>query len=268
MSTADMDTILEGLPVIDADTCISKPHDLWTANAPAALRARLPQVKELDGAKHRVVDGDIDLGADTPVSVVRSDGRKSDGIELFGWSQDDVHVASCDMKARVRNMFGRAAWQSTDLPDKPALGSTALFLENARVLGNLLYNGVLERFPKVKVVSVESGIGCLPFPLESLDYELHETVANANGKLKMLASEYFERQVYGCFWLEKTALSKLVEDIGVENVLFETDFPHPTFLYPDDREHVTEVMGGLNPHVRKRVFQDAAAELYRIPLPA
>src|SRR5690606_3742048 len=63
------------------------------------------------------------------------------------------------------NMFGRAAWQSTDFAEKLALGSTALFLENARVLGNLLYSGVLERFPEVKVVSVESGIGWLPFLL-------------------------------------------------------------------------------------------------------
>ena len=165
------------------------------------------------------------------------------------------------------NMFGTASWNSMDMSERLALGSATLFFDNARVLGNLLYSGILERFPKVKVVSVESGIGWIPFLLETLDYEAQETGSYKNGKLKMLPSEYFRRQVYGCFWFETNAPQKLIQDVGVNNVLFETDFPHPTCLYPNNRNHLQKAMGHLDENICRRVLQDNAAELYRIPLP-
>ena len=66
------------------------------------------------------------------------------------------------------------------------------------------------------------------------------------------------------FWFERLAAEKLIEDIGVGNVLVETDVPHPTCLYPGAREHFRDVLGGLDPAVRRRVLHDNAAELYRI----
>ena len=50
----------------------------------------------------------------------------------------------------------------------------------------------------------------------------------------------------------------------MNNVLVETDVPHPTCLYPGAREHFAEVMGQLDDHTRQRVLHDNAAELYRI----
>ena len=46
-----------------------------------------------------------------------------------------------------------------------------LFINNGRVMGNLILSGLLDRYTKVKFVSVESGIGWLPFLLEAIDYE-------------------------------------------------------------------------------------------------
>ena len=104
MNPTNRDGIFDGLCVMDVDTHISEPHDLWTENAPVSVRDRLPRVKEIDGAKHWIVDGDINLGAATPASVVRHDGNKSNGIEFFNWSMEEVHAASYDMEARVRLM--------------------------------------------------------------------------------------------------------------------------------------------------------------------
>ena len=49
--------LLEGIKVIDADTHLSEPHDLWTRRAPAALRERVPQVKTINGVRTWVIDG-------------------------------------------------------------------------------------------------------------------------------------------------------------------------------------------------------------------
>jgi hypothetical protein len=50
-------------------------------------------------------------------------------------------------------------------------------------------------------------------------------------------------------------------------VLFETDFPHPTCLYPDPIAFVDKALAGVDDHTKRRVLQDNAAELYKIPLP-
>ena len=91
-------------------------------------------------------------------------------------------------------------------------------MENSRVISNMICGGVLERFPTLKVVSVESGIGWIPFMLEAIDYEWEETGSQSEIALSMKPSDYFRRQVYGCFWFEKTAPKTLVESIGEDNL--------------------------------------------------
>jgi len=166
------------------------------------------------------------------------------------------------------NMFGRASWDSMGMRRSLALGSASLFMENSRVIGNLLYSGILERFPKVKVVSVESGIGWIPFMLEALDYEWNETGSKDEIDLPMPPSEYFKRQVYGCFWFEKSAPKSLVDTIGADNLLFETDFPHPTCLYPEVNEYIADVTSDWSETTRRKILQDNAAALYRVDLPS
>jgi predicted TIM-barrel fold metal-dependent hydrolase len=162
------------------------------------------------------------------------------------------------------NMFGRAAWPSMGLRRKLALGSAGLFMENSRVVGNMLYSGVLERYPNIKVVSVESGIGWIPFMLEALDYEWSETSSMEECGLQMLPSEYFKRQMYGCFWFEKTAPKKLIEAVGENNIMFETDFPHPTCLYPDVQGYLEEITEDWSDTTKRKILRENAAALYKI----
>jgi hypothetical protein len=58
----------------------------------------------------------------------------------------------------------------------------------------------------------------------------------------------------------------LIEDIGVNNVLVETDVPHPTCLYPSTREHFAKVLADVDPMVQRLVLQDNAAKLYGIAI--
>ncbi|MFM8303674.1 MAG: amidohydrolase family protein [Actinomycetota bacterium] len=163
--------------------------------------------------------------------------------------------------------FGTSSWPSQDDERKLAIGSAMMYLSNARVLANLVFSGVFERFPTVKFVSVESGIGWIPFFLESLDYQLHESAPNVVDMLSMLPSEYFRRQVYGCFWFENAALAPVIDALGADNVLFETDYPHPTCLYPDPLPRAAEAVADLDDDTVRKIMQDNAAALYRLELP-
>jgi uncharacterized protein len=67
------------------------------------------------------------------------------------------------------------------------------------------------------------------------------------------------------FWFEECAPLKLIEDIGIRNVLVETDIPHPTCLYPGPKEHFERVLETWSDQIRRRIMQDNAAELYNLP---
>src|SRR5262249_20115298 len=77
--------------------------------------------------------------------------------------------------------------------------STVAQMGNLVCIVNLIWSGLLDRFPQLKFVSVESGIGWLPFMLESLDYQF---VENGVDDLKLRPTEYFQRQIYGSYWFE------------------------------------------------------------------
>jgi predicted TIM-barrel fold metal-dependent hydrolase len=147
---------------------------------------------------------------------------------------------------------------------KLSLGGAAIFLSQVRWLSNLLVSDVPERYPNLKFVSVESGIGWLPFLLESLDYQFGETAPEHLAHLSMKPSEYFKRQFYGCFWFESRSLGSAIEQLGADQVMFETDFPHPTCLYPDSTSRVREAIADLDPVVQKKILRDNAAALYKI----
>jgi predicted TIM-barrel fold metal-dependent hydrolase len=160
--------------------------------------------------------------------------------------------------------FGTYPWESQNDDTKLAIGGTLLFIGNARVVTNIILSGMLERHPTMKMVSVESGVGWIPFILEALDYEMSENAPKELDKLSMLPSEYFKRQLYATFWFEKNNVPALIASVGEDNVLFETDFPHPTCLYPKPLETVADKMSTLTPEVQRKVLGENAAKLYRL----
>jgi uncharacterized protein len=163
--------------------------------------------------------------------------------------------------------FGDAPWPSFSDAVKLALGSAVLYLSNVRVLGNLIYSGIFERFPKLKMVSVESGIGWIPFFLEALDHQESETSSGQLDHLSMKPSDYFRRQIYGTFWFERRNIANNIRVVGVDNCMFETDFPHPTCLYPDPLESAWEGLIGFSDGDRRKVLSSNAAKLYSISVP-
>jgi len=164
------------------------------------------------------------------------------------------------------NFYGNYFWGSQHEYVKPAIGGTLLFINNARVVVNVILCGMLDRHPGLKLVSVESGIGWVPFILETMDYELVENAPAQAADLNRMPSEYFKDHWYATFWFERNQgnLQALVDSVGEDNILFETDFPHPTCLYPKPLDSVAEKMATLRPATRRRILGENAAALYRL----
>ena len=169
----------------------------------------------------------------------------------------NFHIGSADF-----TMFQNSPWPSMGPERKTAIGATMLYMDNARVIVNLLYSDIIDRFPHLRFVSVESGLGWIPFILEACEYQWDEMVPTEVRHHQMRPTEKFRQAFYACFWFEQEGPQRLIDKVGVDRVLFETDFPHPTCLYPKSREHLQHVLGGVSDHTRRRVLRDNAAELY------
>jgi hypothetical protein len=94
-----------GRKVIDTDTHLTEPHDLWTKRAPARFKDRVPQVKVHDGVRSWIVDGDkILLQGAIPASTVKRDGTRWPGLEFINHQFEEVHPASHSARERVQLM--------------------------------------------------------------------------------------------------------------------------------------------------------------------
>ena len=146
--------------------------------------------------------------------------------------------------------------------------TTSLFLDNGRQLADLLLSGVLPRFPELEFVSVESGIGFIPFILESCDYAFDfGQMRREKPEFELLPSEYFARQVYGCYIFEQRGPRELLDWIGEDKIMYETDYPHPLCLYGNVREKIDGALGDIAPEARHKVLFGNASRLYDVPVP-
>jgi predicted TIM-barrel fold metal-dependent hydrolase len=150
-----------------------------------------------------------------------------------------------------------------------ARASVLAFVDNARCLTDLICGGVCHRFPDLQMVSVESGVGWVPFVLEALDWQWHNCgVRREHPEYDLLPSEYFRRQIYASFWFESDGIAKALE-LYPDNVLFETDYPHPTCQAPgpasvgtNPHRYAERVLAGVPEVTLQKVMHDTAARLY------
>lgn len=148
--------------------------------------------------------------------------------------------------------------------------SSLMIMDNKKCLADIIFSGVCHRFPKLRFVSVESGVGWIQNALESFDWQWQNSgVRREHPEYELLPSEYFKRQIFGCFWFEDEGLHPAVE-LYPDNLLYETDFPHPTCMHPGPqalaaerpREYADRVLSRLPDETLEKLFHKNAVALY------
>jgi hypothetical protein len=94
-------------------------------------------------------------------------------------------------------------------------------------------------------------------------YEMSETKTG----FKATPKETFQRQIYGCTWFEQENIVNDVRRLGVDNVMFETDFPHPTCLYPSPLKLFADKTAQFTAEETAKVLGGNAVRVYSLPLP-
>jgi predicted TIM-barrel fold metal-dependent hydrolase len=150
-----------------------------------------------------------------------------------------------------------------------AKGAAMGQMNNMSTIIDLTAGGVCARFPRLKMVSVESGFGYIPYLLELLDFHWRNMAPAGTKRDELLPSEYFRRQMFGTFWFEASSVP-LMED-WQDQLMFQTDFPHrggltPTQLNPDRSPKVVirENLAHLPEPTLRKLLHDNAATLYHL----
>jgi len=182
------------------------------------------------------------------------------------WDTAQELGVPCNFHIGAGAPMGGGAWPGYDMPRMMAAMSLVLFTGNIRCVTNLIVSGLLDRFPRLAFVSVESGVGWVPFVIDALDYQIDENMGPKRGGLKLRAREYFQRQIYASYWFETGSVAPAIAALGEDNIMFETDFPHPTCLYPEVSKVVNESLGSQPERVQRKVLYETAARLYGVDL--
>ena len=144
-----------------------------------------------------------------------------------------------------------------------AVQITSFQMGMSRILMEVIFGGVLEKYPDVTLVIGESGIGWIPYVLEHMDLEWEEQFKDLT--LTMKPSEYWYRQCRATYQSDTVGL-KLLDVLGEDNVMWGSDFPHPDGVWPDSQDFLEREVGHLPEATRRKVICENAAKLYGFPL--
>ena len=168
-----------------------------------------------------------------------------------------------EAKVTINMHIGSGSKMPSTSPDAPAaVGSTLTFANCCFSMVDWLMSGLFNKFPDLKIAYSEGQIGWIPYILERADTVWMENRGWGGVADKVLQppSELFRDHVYGCFFDDPHGV-RSIEEIGVDNVTYETDYPHSDSTWPHSLKIAEEQMIGLSDEVAYKVLRGNAIEM-------
>jgi predicted TIM-barrel fold metal-dependent hydrolase len=136
-------------------------------------------------------------------------------------------------------------------------------LSSGEALGMWVLTGVLERFPRLKVVFVEPGIGWVSWWLYMVDDMATRQGYDFPG-LRALPSEYFRRNVSLTFVDEPDVIRHAHDRLGIENIMWSSDYPHPVSSWPNSKPIIESLFADASDDDRELVLAGNAARVWNL----
>jgi len=132
----------------------------------------------------------------------------------------------------------------------------------AQIIPNIIFSGIAYRFPRLKWVFAETGIGSVSCAQTACDHEWERRRLWRHG-LNTRPSELIRKQVFVNFWYEQAGI-RLRQEIGIDNIMWESDYPHIASTYPESWKFVERSLHGVPEDERKKMLYVNAQTLYRL----
>ncbi|CAB4894175.1 unannotated protein [freshwater metagenome] len=181
---------------------------------------------------------------------------------------DPLFQACSDTQTVVCMHIGSSSRMPATSPDAPvAVAATLSFNNSMASLADFLFSGVLVRFPELKLAYSEGQIGWLPYILERADdvWTEHRAWGGVADIIPEPPSSYYYKQVFGCFFRDQHGLDS-IEKVGVNNITFETDYPHTDTTWPNSKAVAQKMMGHLPKDVQYKVLRGNAIRMLSLDI--
>ena len=139
------------------------------------------------------------------------------------------------------------------------LMGTLFQLSGPEFLTSMILSGACDRYPDLRFVLGECGVGWIPYILFRIDQEYEDRLFHLN--LSMRPSEFWHRQGYSTFQDEHLT-QEVIQAVGENNILWGSDYPHPDSIWPDSQEYNGRNLGHLDEGVRRKITCENAVRLY------
>ena len=181
----------------------------------------------------------------------------------------DPFFAECEATGTVVCMhIGSSSQMPAASPDAPPAVQATLSFNNAMAsMTDYLFSGVLVRFPALKLAYSEGQMGWIPYALERADdvWREHRAWGGVRDLIPEPPSTYYYRQIYACFFRDKHGIASL-DTVGVDNVTFETDYPHVDSTWPDTAAVALDHVRGLPKDVVYKIMRGNAIRMLGLGL--
>jgi predicted TIM-barrel fold metal-dependent hydrolase len=130
----------------------------------------------------------------------------------------------------------------------------------------LVFTGVLERFPRLKIVSAEADIAWVPHLLERADKYFRRFKEGYGVTLSLKPSEYFQRQMYATFIDDPMGLKTYGLAGGADHFMWSTDYPHQASTFPHTQAALERAFRDVPEDDKRKITRDNASRLYGLPV--
>ncbi|MET0502891.1 MAG: amidohydrolase family protein [Candidatus Binatia bacterium] len=139
------------------------------------------------------------------------------------------------------------------------------------VIGQMIFSGLFDRHPKVKVACTEFDAGWVAVIVQQVDYHYgpkktaHGTTIDEELKLELPPSEYFKRNLWFTF-MDDRAAALTTPIYGEDNFMWSSDYPHAACTTPYSQQIVERMCKGIDPAVKRKLARDNVNKLYNLGL--
>jgi predicted TIM-barrel fold metal-dependent hydrolase len=232
------------------------------------------------------------LGVETAIDYVRRAKEKdAKGVVISCWptggdsigEQDDPFWAACvdaDLPVNIHiNMIAREARvkqqqggtgvtagvrKGQSKANQRAVGGLAgVFSVVPPTISQFIFSGTLDRFPELKIVLVEVGVGWIPHFLEQMDDRYWRNRGWGEIDIKEPPSAYWYRNFAATFMQDFIGV-RLRHAVGIENMMWSTDYPHHGNDWPYSRKVINEMFTDVDPSERYPILAGNAVRIYHL----
>ena len=180
-----------------------------------------------------------------------------------------IHINLGSRKSRQRQRQAAAkaggnqlyGGQAAKANAKAVGGLAGVFSTVPATMGQLIFTGVFERFPSLHISMIETGVGWIPHLLEQMDDRYWRNRSWGNIPIQQPPSYYWYQNMSATFITDRTGIT-LRHAVGIDNMMWSTDYPHHGNDWPYSRMTIDAMMGHIDRGERQKILAGNAVRIF------